>query len=571
MMPLIHNGVMNGMLAVSSSLAASIVAKVTITTALGLIGAWLARRSRAAVRHALLAAAFGVLLLLPAAAIVAPPLRVAVSAAAQERVTFAGVTEAIPPVVPEHASVGVTFVSRPWKLSTSALLLTGWIAGMALFLLPVVMGLRQVRSLRRSALPWRHGQLAIDRLALDAGIQRRVEVLLHEGLPGPMTCGVLHPAIVLPQDAQTWEGENLNRALVHELEHVRRGDWVSQCLARAVCAVYWFHPLVWIAWRKLALEAERSCDDAVLGRSEATAYADQLVALAKRLSLVAKNPAAKSLLLAMANRADLAARVGAVLDSRQRRGRAGTSSVALACAAAAVLVLTISPLTLVAAPQAAGTDVRVAPAPRFSSTTWLVTADVTVPDMTGKNIEGLRRNDFAITEDVKAQVIDLFEFVKPPAPRATPSSISSYYIVGYYTTNQNMDGKFREIKITRKDDTMARLNYRAGYYAESSNGAGSNGIGPSGVDDSSIPVAIYKPEPQYSEEARKAKWQGTATLSVDIDPSGAVTNIQVVRNLGLGLDQKAVEAVKQWKFRPGLKDGKPVTVQAQVEVNFRLL
>ena len=132
---------------------------------------------------------------------------------------------------------------------------------------------------------------------------------------------------------------------MHELEHVRRGDSVSRCLARVACAVYWFHPLVWIAWRKLVLEAERSCDDAVLRRSEATAYADQLVGLAKRLSVAQRSP-----LLAMANRADLATRVGAVLDGRQRRGRAGTFALALACAAAVVLVVAMSPL-IVAAPQ----------------------------------------------------------------------------------------------------------------------------------------------------------------------------------------------------------------------------
>jgi uncharacterized protein (TIGR03435 family) len=114
--------------------------------------------------------------------------------------------------------------------------------------------------------------------------------------------------------------------------------------------LYWFHPLAWIAWRKLVLEAERSCDDAVLRRSEATAYADQLVRLAKRLPTAQRSP-----LLAMASRSDLSARVGAVLDSRQNRGRAGTFSVALACAAAAVLVTTISPLMLVAAPQQAAT------------------------------------------------------------------------------------------------------------------------------------------------------------------------------------------------------------------------
>ena len=84
MMPVI-NGVM---LAMSSSLAASIVAKATVTAALGLIGTWLGRRSRAAVRHALLAAAFGVLLVLPIASVVAPPVRIAVPAAAQERIVL---------------------------------------------------------------------------------------------------------------------------------------------------------------------------------------------------------------------------------------------------------------------------------------------------------------------------------------------------------------------------------------------------------------------------------------------------------------------------------------------------
>ena len=114
-------------------------------------------------------------------------------------------------------------------------------------------------------LAFAYGQSLADLLARDAGIRRRVEVLQHEDLPGPMTCGVLHPAIVLPRESQTWDAGDLHRAIVHELEHVRRADWATQCLARMVCAAYWFHPLVWMTWRRLCLEAERSCDDAVLG------------------------------------------------------------------------------------------------------------------------------------------------------------------------------------------------------------------------------------------------------------------------------------------------------------------
>jgi TonB family protein len=87
----------------------------------------------------------------------------------------------------------------------------------------------------------------------------------------------------------------------------------------------------------------------------------------------------------------------------------------------------------------------------------------------------------------------------------------------------------------------------------------------------SSPQLLTKVEPEYSEEARKAKFQGTVMLYVEVDEKGNPRNIRVIRPLGLGLDQKAIEAVEKWKFIPGKKDGKPVAVQAQIEVNFRLL
>jgi protein TonB len=87
----------------------------------------------------------------------------------------------------------------------------------------------------------------------------------------------------------------------------------------------------------------------------------------------------------------------------------------------------------------------------------------------------------------------------------------------------------------------------------------------------SAPTVLFKVEPEYSEEARKAKWQGTVTLSVIVDETGHPKNVSVQRSLGMGLDQKAIDAVSQWRFKPGLKDGKPVPVIAFIEVNFRLL
>jgi len=86
----------------------------------------------------------------------------------------------------------------------------------------------------------------------------------------------------------------------------------------------------------------------------------------------------------------------------------------------------------------------------------------------------------------------------------------------------------------------------------------------------SAPKAIYSPDPEYSEEARKAKYQGVCTLTLIVGPDGRPHEVRVLRSLGLGLDEKAIEAVNLWKFDPALKDGKPVSVNINVEVQFRL-
>jgi uncharacterized protein (TIGR03435 family) len=333
-------------------MAGSIIARVTVVIVLGLLAAWLARGSRAAIRHALLAATLGTALLLPIAVMLMPPIRLAVPVEAKQSSLF-------PPVIvvdanPSRAGADIPAAApRSPKISLADLLLAVWAAGVALFLLPAAIGLWQIRSLRRSAWPWRRGQSMVKSLSLGAGIRRPVEVLLQEALPGPIACGVARPAILMPREAESWNPDDLKRAMIHELEHVRRGDSIWLCVARVACAVYWFHPLVWIARRKLVLEGERSCDDAVLWHSEATVYADQLVDLARRLSKAKRLPA-----LAMANRLDLAARVNAVLDSRQKRGRAGARALILVCAVVFLLLITMSAVTLAAAPQAASVKVQ---------------------------------------------------------------------------------------------------------------------------------------------------------------------------------------------------------------------
>jgi TonB family protein len=86
----------------------------------------------------------------------------------------------------------------------------------------------------------------------------------------------------------------------------------------------------------------------------------------------------------------------------------------------------------------------------------------------------------------------------------------------------------------------------------------------------SPPTVIFKQDPEYSEEARKAKFQGTCIVQIVVGVDGRPRDIHVVRTLGLGLDEKAVEAISKYKFEPGKKDGTPVATIANIEVTFRL-
>jgi TonB family protein len=86
----------------------------------------------------------------------------------------------------------------------------------------------------------------------------------------------------------------------------------------------------------------------------------------------------------------------------------------------------------------------------------------------------------------------------------------------------------------------------------------------------SAPSLLSKAEPEYSEEARRAKLEGTVRLSFVVGTDGRPRDLKVIRSLGLGLDEKAISAVSGWEFRPGQKSGEPVNVQASIDVNFRI-
>ena len=107
-------------------------------------------------------------------------------------------------------------------------------------------------------------------------------------------------------------------------------------------------------------------------------------------------------------------------------------------------------------------------------------------------------------------------------------------------------------------------------------GPGQGGTGPIAAPPlltgaTTAPTLLYKIEPEFSEEARKARFEGTVVLWAEVNPQGHAVNVRVLRSVGLGLDEKAIAAVVQWRFKPGTRNGKPVPMPATIEVNFRLL
>ena len=170
--------------------------------------------------------------------------------------------------------------------------------------------------------------------------------------------------------------------------------------------------------------------------------------------------------------------------------------------------------------------------------------------------------------------------LKNPDPKlAVEQTIAVPPIVKMPTSQTNVGDPLKQALIASNGTgTMSGIG------SGSSGGIGSGngrGLGPGSIAGTgggvfrvgggvSAPVPIYKPEPEYSEEARKTKHQGTVMLSVIIGTDGRPREMRVVRALGMGLDEKALEAVKQWRFEPAKKDGVPVAVIVNVEVGFNL-
>ena len=223
---------------------------------------------------------------------------------------------------------GISIVAAIW--AAVVLVIAGSLAYSALV----------VRRMVRQATPltsedWQTPLFEVaDRLGLDEAPR----LLRSDEAKMPFACGVLSPTIVLSAECDSWSLDRRRAVLLHELAHVRRHDLVGHTLGRLACAVYWFHPLVWTAAKRLRSESERACDDLALAcGTRATDYAEHLLEIVTSV----RRDATPSVALAMARRKEFEGRMLAILDPELRHSSPSRSQSAALIASLALISLVV--------------------------------------------------------------------------------------------------------------------------------------------------------------------------------------------------------------------------------------
>ena len=206
-----------------------------------------------------------------------------------------------------------------------------WFIGALLVLLRLAIGTWRVGQLAREGARVEDGVwLSLtQRLANRLGVTRPLTLLRGDRLAVPVTWGIVYPAVLLPQDSDSWTEERRRFVLVHEMAHVKRFDALTQLLAQVAVAVFWFDPLLWIAAHQMRVEREHACDDYVLRDGTAPSlYAGELLEMVRSIGTPHHDRAAPAFAaLAMARRSEFEGRMLAILDpglDRQTLERRGT-------------------------------------------------------------------------------------------------------------------------------------------------------------------------------------------------------------------------------------------------------
>ncbi len=327
-----------------------ILLKVTLVLLAARAATLVMQRASAGSRHLVWLLALGSLLVLPAIAVWAP-LRVPVlpqavvadrgdktdKAVRTDRAVVAGKADQADRFAALTVPSVPSDVSAPSVLS---ILISLWAAVALALLARLLFGTFSVRRIVRRGRKLEDGawQTPLYEIADRLGLDDAPRLLQSSDVKMPFASGLLRPTIVLPAESESWSAGRRSAVLVHELGHIRRRDLLGHTLGRIASALYWFHPLVWTAARRLRAESEQACDDLALAfGAQPSDYAEHLLDIVTCV----RDHNTPSIALAMAHRKEFEGRMLAILNPDLRRqgpGRVERTSYAFALVGVALLI-----------------------------------------------------------------------------------------------------------------------------------------------------------------------------------------------------------------------------------------
>ena len=426
-----------------------------------------------------------------------------------------------------------------------------WAMGCALVAFRWIRGAIRAHGLRKRATSAEYALAPIDELRERTRLRAHVRVLQSPDTAVAMVWGLRRPAVILPVEASQWEPQRLKAVLAHELAHIKRWDVAAHLLAQAACAVYWFHPLAWFAFRRLRQERERACDDAVLSTGiSGPDYAGYLIDLVRTLA-----PHPQTDAPAMAEARDLEMRVRAVLNPKQRRGGARVRAALMMAGAAIALVLVVGSYRA-----------------RAQSSNALIG---TVEDPNGARIP--RARIVARSLETNAEFVAVANGAGAYAFAALPPGTFALQIVvpGFDTY---------ETQVTVGTAGTVRVDARLAIGGTKETVTISARGTPRPANTAAAPVRIRvggnvqtpkpvsTPPPVYPESLQQRGVTGSVVLRARIGKEGQVIKPQVVNftEVDPALAAIALETVRSWTYTPALLNGEPVEMLTTITMNFEL-
>jgi TonB family protein len=501
--------------------------KATIGLAVAFAAGWWLRARSAAVRHYVWTIALAAALAIPVLPRFEP--RAVALPASVITVVAAGAT---------HAPVAA---GRPW-------LAWFWWLGCAAVCGRFLAGAVQVARLAGRAKPAAYATPILS----DAGA--KVRVLESGAIAVPLAWGLFRPVILLPAGAGEWPATRLESVLRHELAHIARRDVLTQALAQAACAFYWFHPLMWIAARRQRLERERAADDAVLAAGVAAEqYAGDLLELARAWSVRRRAHAAAP---AMAAASELETRVRSLVETRNRNPLTLRAAIGIGAAACVLL----APMTGVAVYAQGGGSLS--GTVEDSSGARVPNCAITARNQDGSNVEA-GRSDAAGVYRFGALPPGHYslEFAAPGFARLAlpanveagkPARLDARLDLGQATEHLTVTGQKPAATVPAAQPAGKPVRIRVGGMVQ--------------------PMRLLeKTNPVYPPELEQQGVEGTVLIRAVISRDGVPVNPAVLNtDVDPRLAQAALESVRQWRYQPSRLNGETVETATTITVEFRL-